>query len=129
MAACPPCARRMGEGGRGRPAYHNFHTGEGAFERAIGIPSDLLASYRRIHSRSNVWLADENRFPEERTVVRGSDIVGDGDIKSSVFYLDWLRPTGLFNHLFVVVERQNGNSSDSWFLLVVTANLISRMTS
>jgi DNA-binding CsgD family transcriptional regulator len=90
-------------------AYHNFHTGEGTFARAIGIPSDLLASYRRIHSRSNVWLADENWFPKERTVVRGSDIVGERDVKSSVFYLDWLRPTGLFNHLFAVVERQNGN--------------------
>jgi DNA-binding CsgD family transcriptional regulator len=87
---------------------HDFNTGEGLIERAIGIPTDALTSYRRAHSRSNIWLADESCFPRERTIVRGSDIVDEADVRSSAFYLDWLRPTGLFNHLFAVVERRDG---------------------
>ena len=89
-------------------AVHNFGTGAGSFERAIGIPAEALTSYQRFHSRSNVWLADERWFPKDRTIVRGTDIVDDADVRSSAFYLDWLRPTGLFNHLFAVIERQNG---------------------
>lgn len=89
-------------------AYHNFNTGEGCFERALGIPTDALTSYQRIHSRSNIWLADENRFPKEGVIVRGSEIVDQGEVKSSAFYLDWLRPTGLLNHLFAAIERHNG---------------------
>ena len=88
--------------------FHDFKAGEGYFERAIGIPTDALTSYRRAQSRSNMWLGDENAFPKDRTIVRGSELVEEANVKSSSFYLDWLRQTGLFHHLFVVVERQNG---------------------
>jgi DNA-binding CsgD family transcriptional regulator/PAS domain-containing protein len=87
--------------------FNDFASGHGHFERAIGIPAEALSSYRRVHSQSNIWLADETHFRKEHTTIRGSQIVGEEKVKASSFYNDWLRPIGLLNHLFAVVERQN----------------------
>lgn len=89
-------------------AVHDFETGAGSIERAIGIPTEALASYQRVHSRADIWLTDEGWLSKDRTVVRGTEIVDEAEVRSSAFYLDWLRPTGLFHHLFAVIERQNG---------------------
>lgn len=86
---------------------HDFARGEGHFERAIGIPADAIASYRRVHSRSNIWLQDEGTFRGERKVIRANHIVGAEDARSSPFFADWLQPIGLSNHLFAVVERND----------------------
>ena len=89
-------------------AVHDFETGAGSIERAIGIPTEALASYRRAHSRADIWLTDESWLSKDRTVVRGTEIVDEAEVRSSAFYLHWLRPTGLFHHLFAVIERRNG---------------------
>jgi DNA-binding CsgD family transcriptional regulator/PAS domain-containing protein len=86
--------------------FNDFATGRGHFEAAIGIPAEALASYRRMHSQSNVWLADEQPFRETNTAIRGSQIVGEEKVKSSSFYNEWLKPIGLLSHLFAVVERE-----------------------
>jgi DNA-binding CsgD family transcriptional regulator len=87
--------------------FNDFTSGRGHFERAIGIPAEALSSYRRIHSQSNIWLADESHFRQEHATIRGSQIVGEEKVKASSFYNEWLRPIGLLNALFAVVERQN----------------------
>jgi DNA-binding CsgD family transcriptional regulator/PAS domain-containing protein len=87
--------------------FHDFASGRGYFERAIGIPAEALSSYRRVHCQSNIWLADERHFRHERTTIRGSQIVAEEKVKASSFYNEWLKPIGLLNHLFAVVERQN----------------------
>jgi DNA-binding CsgD family transcriptional regulator/PAS domain-containing protein len=87
--------------------FNDFATGRGHFEAAIGIPAEALSSYRRIHSQSNVWLADEQPFRQTNAAIRGSQIVGDEKVKSSSFYNEWLKPIGLLSHLFAVVERES----------------------
>jgi PAS domain-containing protein len=87
--------------------FNDFANGRGHFEGAIGIPAEALSSYRRVHSQSNIWLADERHFRQVHTAIRGSRIVGDEKVKASPFYNQWLRPIGLLNHLFAVVEREN----------------------
>jgi DNA-binding CsgD family transcriptional regulator len=87
--------------------FNDFASGHGHFERAIGIPAEAISSYRRVHSQSNVWLEDEKHFRQEYTIIRGSQIVGEEKVKASSFYSEWLRPIGLLNHLFAVVEHQN----------------------
>ena len=87
--------------------FNDFASGHGHFERAIGIPAEALSSYRRIHSQSNIWLADDQVFRHAHTAIRGSQIVGEEKVKATSFYNEWLRPIGLLNHLFVVVEHEN----------------------
>ncbi len=89
-------------------AVHDFETGAGSIERAIGIPTEALESYRRVHSRADIWLADESWLSKDRKIVRGTEVVDEARVRSSAFYIDWLRPTGLFHHLFAVIERRNG---------------------
>ena len=95
--------------------FNDFATGRGHFERAVGIPAEALSSYRRIHSQSNIWLADEQVFRLAHTAIRGSQIVGEEKVKASSFYNEWLSPIGLLNHLFAVVERE----SDGVMLLML----------
>jgi DNA-binding CsgD family transcriptional regulator len=87
--------------------FNDFASGHGHFERAIGIPAEAISSYRRVYSQSNVWLEDEKHFRQEHKIIRGSQIVGEENVKASSFYNEWLKPIGLLNHLFAVVERQN----------------------
>jgi DNA-binding CsgD family transcriptional regulator len=87
--------------------FHDFASGRGHFEGAIGIPAEALSSYRRVHSQSSIWLADERHFRQVHTAIRGSQIVGEEKVKASPFYNEWLRPIGLLSHLFAVVEREN----------------------
>jgi hypothetical protein len=87
--------------------FNDFASGRGHFERAIGIPAKALSSYRRVHYQSNIWLADESHFRREHAVIRGSQTIGEEKVKASAFYNEWLRPIGLLNTLFAVVERQN----------------------
>ena len=87
--------------------FHDFASGRGHFEGAIGIPAEALSSYRRVHSQSSIWLADERHFRQKHTAIRGSQIVGEEKVKASPFYNEWLRPIGLLSHLFAVVEREN----------------------
>ncbi|MBK8177272.1 MAG: hypothetical protein IPK66_19045 [Rhodospirillales bacterium] len=87
---------------------HDFGTGTGAIERAIGIGADAQASYRHHHGKANAWLQAEHFFRGANAVVRGSDILDAHAIKSTPFYRSWLKPIGILPHLFAVLERQNG---------------------
>ena len=87
-------------------AVHDFESGSGHLERAIGIPADAQSSYRRLHSRSSVWLQAESHFRAAPSVVRGSDIISEDAVRTSPFHRNWLRPARLFNHLFAILERE-----------------------
>jgi DNA-binding CsgD family transcriptional regulator len=95
--------------------FNDFASGRGHFERATGIPAEALSSYRRVHSQSNIWLADESHFRQKHATIRGSQIAGEEKVKTSPFYNEWLRPIGLLNTLLAVVERQN---SEVMFLIL-----------
>ncbi|MBK8177285.1 MAG: hypothetical protein IPK66_19140 [Rhodospirillales bacterium] len=90
---------------------HDFGTGTGAIERAIGIGADAQASYRHHHGKANAWLQAEHFFRGANAVVRGSDILDAHAIKSTPFYRSWLKPIGILPHLFAVLERQNGRGT------------------
>ena len=65
--------------------FNDFASGRGHFERATGIPAKALSSYRRVHSQSNIWLADESHFRQKHATIRGSQIAGEE--KSGRWYL------------------------------------------
>lgn len=85
---------------------HDFEDGSGRYERAVGITADAQANYRRTYARSNPWLQSDMAFRGPSAVVRGSEIVGSDVLKASAFHRNWLRPTGLYHHLFALVDRR-----------------------
>lgn len=85
---------------------HDFEDGSGRFERAVGITADAQANYRRTYARSNPWLHSDMPFRGPSAVVRGSEIVTNDVLKASSFHRNWLRPTGLYHHLFALVDRR-----------------------
>ena len=85
---------------------HDFDDGSGKYERAVGITADAQANYRRTYARSNPWLQSDMPFRGPSAVVRGSEIVGTDVLKASAFHRNWLRPTGLYHHLFALVDRR-----------------------
>jgi DNA-binding CsgD family transcriptional regulator len=91
--------------------FHDLDAGTGHFDRAIGIPAEAQASYRRLHGRSNPWFQSEAAFRSPATIVRGSEVADEAAVKASPFYRTWLKSTGLMFHLFVVLERRGGSLS------------------
>lgn len=85
---------------------HDFENGSGRFERAVGITADAQANYRRTYAHNNPWLRSEVPFRAPATVVRGGEIAGPDVVRATPFHRNWLRPTGLYHHVFAVMERQ-----------------------
>lgn len=90
-------------------ATHNFETGSGQFDRALGLSSESQSAYRRQQAGASIWLQSESHFREAPKVVRGSEIVDERTLRASPFYRNWLKGAGLLHHLFVVLSRSGAN--------------------
>lgn len=89
-------------------ATHDFESGSGQFDRALGLSSESQSSYRRQQAAASIWLQSEGHFREAPKVIRGSEIIDEAALRASPFYRSWLKGAGLLHHLFVVLTRDGG---------------------
>ena len=87
-------------------AYHDFSSGVGALENAVGIDVDAMDAYARIYSRNNPWLRREEQFRAAGTVWTDTDLVDEDEAARSEFAHNWLEPAGLKSQVFGVLDRQ-----------------------
>lgn len=87
-------------------ATHDYSTGRGAIERAVGLSPEARVSYVSEYSRQNVWLQEEHQFRSAPAVLRGETIVPTDRLRASAFHQHWLAPVGISNAVFIVLDRR-----------------------
>ncbi|MFZ1412974.1 MAG: LuxR C-terminal-related transcriptional regulator [Defluviicoccus sp.] len=85
---------------------HNFRTGVSRIEHASGLEASHIASFNAPGAPSTVWFRDQRHFQIAPSVVSGRDLLTVADLVDSPFYRFWLKPLGLLDHTFVVLQRR-----------------------
>jgi DNA-binding CsgD family transcriptional regulator len=86
--------------------WHDYGSGGGALDQAVGIDVESVRSYREYYGRLNLWLQREDAFRAPQVVWTGAELVGEDEALASEYYHHWLEPQGLSHQLFGVLERQ-----------------------
>jgi DNA-binding CsgD family transcriptional regulator/PAS domain-containing protein len=86
--------------------WHDYGSGGGALDQAVGIDVESVRSYREYYGRLNLWLQREDAFRAPQVAWTGAQLVGEDEALASEYYHHWLEPQGLAHQLFGVLERQ-----------------------
>ncbi|SUS07431.1 hypothetical protein DF3PA_70035 [Candidatus Defluviicoccus seviourii] len=85
---------------------HNFRTGVSRIEHASGLEASHIAAFNAAGAPASVWFRDQRHFQIAPSVVSGRDLLTVADLVDSPFYRFWLKPLGLLDHAFIVLQRR-----------------------
>lgn len=85
---------------------HNFRTGVSQIEHASGLEASQIDAFNAAGAPPSVWFRDQRHFQIAPSVVTGRDLVTVADLVDSPFYRFWLKPLGLLDHAFIVLQRR-----------------------
>ena len=87
-------------------AEHDFASGKGRLDHAIGFDIDSLESFGSHYADTSEWLHHEEPFRMPGTVLADTDILDEESALASEFSVHWLAPQGFEHQLFGILDRQ-----------------------
>lgn len=97
-------------------AVHDFTTGRGAIECAVGIKAAYVASYRERYAPLNPWLRWEECYRSAGSIWTGQQLARNRDLLMSEFYWGWLKPQNLFHQSSAILHSPDSETAFLWAL-------------
>lgn len=93
--------------GAGTLFFHDANRGEGAFSLSSGMGDDFLADYAAHYSRISPWMPHASTRPVGRAVPSAA-MLARGNLRTTEFYQDFMRPQDLIEGVGVTLVREEG---------------------